>query len=497
MNVEAQKKIPVKQLHGSLVSEDRWDRCNMSATKGDVGAFVEEASANHPAFGLILPGDNSKPDALDAMAHQLLDDTMYNILHDLVMETYQEEKTARCNTAAIRLEQHAEATLKYDSNSADGALNIAAARAGIRTEIAWFDEEGYTTLDNPPEGNAEGRHAVHVNIMAAVEDTLCPNCHLPRLPYANQSDGSRNLQPGVEYCEKHVFVDNRPLDVYNQRFQADIKGPGKGNGKKKSASAKEVTPSGSQDSPNGSPPATETKEKVVQFAHVKCPAKGCVKSFQIQRMGAHLAREHGTGGRAAHREARERIQNTNGYGSSASRNTTPVPTNGTKGRSSPSKRDIDEFDSEESPQKQKKAKTVSKNLKAAPLNRNPSQISNSNLSHVRTQSSSGNDSGSEYDESKKKTSKKIATISKPMKSKPVKDPMKNGDATYPEKETKKKATKTPATTSNSKKARATTPPESKTKVKSEVNGHGKKSKDQNGARPKGESDSSQTMSSPN
>lgn len=67
MNVEEQKKIPVKQLHGSLVSEDRWDRCNMSATKEDAEAFVEEASANHPAFGLVVPDDNSKPDALDAM----------------------------------------------------------------------------------------------------------------------------------------------------------------------------------------------------------------------------------------------------------------------------------------------------------------------------------------------------------------------------------------------------------------------------------------------
>lgn len=64
MNVEAQKKITVKELHGSLVS---WDRCNMSATKEDVEAFVEEASAEHPAFGLVLPGDNSKQDALGAM----------------------------------------------------------------------------------------------------------------------------------------------------------------------------------------------------------------------------------------------------------------------------------------------------------------------------------------------------------------------------------------------------------------------------------------------
>ncbi|CZR51657.1 uncharacterized protein PAC_01534 [Phialocephala subalpina] len=501
MNVEEQKKIPVKQLHGSLVSEDRWDRCNMSATKEDVEAFVEEASANHPAFGLVVPDDNSKPDALDAMAYQLLDDTMYNILHDLLMETYQEEKTVRCNTAAIRLEQHAETTLKYDSTSIDEPLNIAAARAGIRTDVAWFDEEGYTTLDNPPKGNPEGKLAVHVNIMAAVEDALCPNCHLPRHPYPNQSSGSRNPEPGTQYCQKHIFLDNRPHDVYNQRFAADIKGPGKGNGKKKSGPAKESTPNGSQDSPTASPPASETQEKAVLYPSVKCPAIGCTKSALIQRMGAHLATYHTNSGRAAHREARERMQNTNGYGSSGSRNTTPAPTNGNKGRSSPSKRDLDDFDSEESPQKPKKPKTVTKNLKAAPLSKNPSQISNSNLNQVQTQSTDGEDSGSDYGSTKPKDpKKKTATATKPSKSKPVKDPVKNGDSTYTEKDTKKKATKTPAATSTSKKARPVTPPESKTKVRSEVNGHVKKPKDpkdQNGPGPKGESDSSQTMSSSN
>ncbi|KAE8450233.1 hypothetical protein EG329_006660 [Mollisiaceae sp. DMI_Dod_QoI] len=463
----------------------------MSSTKEDVEASVDEASANHPEHGLILPGNNQKPDALDEMAFNVLNDNLYNIVHDLLMTTYREEKTARCNTAAILLEQKAQAAHEHDpnpTNPSNDPPNLEASRAHVQTDTAYFDKEGNTSLHDK------------VDIMQSVAEVYCPDCRLPRFPYPTEGEGRRTPAVGVQYCKKRVFVKNWPADVYNQRYAADKKGPGKGNGKKKAGPTKEVTPSGSQDSPTTSPPANDVQDKPIPLPSVKCPAKGCTKHLPVSRVGAHLARDHGSGRRAANRDALERIQNNSGYASSGSRNATPAPVNGSKGRSSPNKRDLDDLDSEESPQKPKKAKAVTKKLKAPSMSKTSSQLSSSNLNHVETQISDDDyeDDGDDHRDGDFGTisvdaKKKKKAAPKVTKSKPVKDPVKNGDGSWLEKEKKKKATKTPAAAS--KKPRPVTPPDSKANIKNEVNGHGEKPKGQNGTR--GESDSSQTLSSPN
>lgn len=394
---------------------------------------------------------------------------------------------ARCNTAAMLLEQKAQEDLSHDSTTTNENLNVKTFEAKVTTEFVRFDEDGNTSLI---------QEGAFPHIMDAIKVAHCPDCHLPRFPYPTVGEGSRVPEPGVEYCKKHVFVKNKPADIYNQRYAADKKGPGRGNGKKKGL---EAALNGSQDSPTTSPPANEVQEKLVQYPSVKCPIKGCPKHNPICRIGYHLSKDHGnkTGRRAANRDALQKMQNDNANGntSSGSRKSTPTPANGSRGRSSPTKRDLDEIDSDESPQKPKKAK--SKKLQPPSMSKTSSQLSSSNLNQVETQLSddefiddSDDHRDGDFGSISVETKKKKKAAPKATKSKAAKAPMKNGDAILPEKSQKKKATKT--TSTGSKKPRAPTPSDAKAKIKSEANGHSKK---QTGLR--GDSESSQTLSSPN
>ncbi|KUJ23380.1 uncharacterized protein LY89DRAFT_728133 [Mollisia scopiformis] len=463
----------------------------MSPTKEKFEASVEsqmdEAAANHPEHGLVLPGNEQKPGPLDAMAYNVVDDSLYNVLHDLLMSTYREEKIARCNTAAILLEEKAQKALDPESSSTLDSLNIQAGQAKIKTETAYFDVDGNTSL-------LQDEHVPFPPVLEAVPIVYCLNCRLPRFPYPTEGVGSREPDAETVYCKKHVYVKNHPADIYNQRYTIDQKGPGRGNGRKKDK-AQELTPNGSQDSPAPSPPSNNQNQQV-PLNHSKCPLN-CGRHIAIKKMGWHLQREHANGSRTSSKAAMEKIQKTNGYTSSRSRNSTPAPANGSKGRTSPNKRDLDDFDSDESPQKPKKARNGATKPKVPSTSKTSSQISNSNLNHVETHASDDEyDDGDDrrdgdFGSTAAKAKRKDKTAAKPTKSKVTKDTMKNGNASKLEKKPKKTGGKTPAPAS--KKPRPVTPPDSKATVKPEVNGQEKKEH----SGPRGSSESSQTLSSPN
>lgn len=367
----------------------------------------------------------------------------------------------------MSLEQKAQRELDHDPSTTNENLNLKAFEAGIKTELVRFDEDGNTTLiqdgEFPP-------------ILEAVKVAHCPDCHLPRFPYPSIGEGSRVPDPGVEYCKKHVFISNKPADVYNQRYDKDVRA-GKGKPKMKNEG-----------------------EKLVPDKPVKCPIPGCPKTEKITRMGHHLSFDHGnrSGRRAAGKDAMEKIKNNaNGNTSSGSRKSTPTTTATPNGRSSPNKRELDEMESDESPQQTKKSKQDSFAKKPPlPKSQNSSQHS-SNLNQVETQISDDDfaddgddhrdgDFGSSFGDPKKR--KKSPPKAKPVKlksSKPLQPKAKVPAA-------KKPAAKT--TASGAKKARSATPSEFKPKTKPEVNGNGKP---KSGHGPRDSSESSQTMSSPN
>jgi hypothetical protein len=311
---------------------------------------------------------------LSQQAHAVLDDILYNIIHDLVLNTHREEKMARASAAAIIVEQMVE-----DAAAAplDETLDAGADPEIVKTEAAVYKHGEVTLTGNP---------------LKQIHEIRCPKCGLPRLLHPTDGNGAKKPEPGIEYCKKRPFIDKPFHDIYGQTFVPE--GPGRGKKKKdminplKAQSTKESTPGGSQDSPGISPPPSEGPAKPIPFPHAKC--HNCNTFLPIKRMNNHMVKCIGGGGRDSSRTALLKIQNGNGNGSQSgttppgSRNGTPAPGGANvKGKSSPNKREAgDDFDSDSTPHKKKKLlkKTAATKLKAPKMGKSASQISSSNLS---------------------------------------------------------------------------------------------------------------------
>ncbi len=285
-----------------------------------------------------------------------------NILWDICLQAHRSEKIARASSAAIMVEQKAAQLEASKSEEPVGSTTEAEKKSQVvRTEAA-FKENGevFLTIDNP---------------LKTVKEIRCPKCHLPRLLYPTDGIGARKPEPGVEYCKNKPFIDKPYFDIYGQTFVPE--GPGRGKKKKdminplkQAQAAKEGTPSGSQDSPGGSPPAGEGPVKPIPFPHAKC--HNCNNFLPIKRMNNHMAKCIGGNGRESSRNALTKIQNgngngTNGHTPSTSRKSTPVPSSQPNSRTSPNKRDAAEDLDSDTPQKKKKV--LSKKLKTHKLGR--------------------------------------------------------------------------------------------------------------------------------
>lgn len=299
---------------------------------------------------------------------------------------------ARASTAATLVEQKA---IQDAPISDDPSVSTTRPPIRVETDTATYDNGEVYLKGNP---------------MKTTTEIICPKCHLPRLLYPTDGHGARKPEPGVEYCKKRPYIDKPYHDIYGQTFQ--MEGPGRGKKKKDMInpllqSAKEGTPSGSQDSPNPSPPPGEGPPKPISFPHAKC--HHCNTFLPIKRMNNHMIKCIGGGGRDSSRQALLKIQNNgtsssqNGTTPPGSRNGTPIPSNNPPSRS-PNKRDAtDDLDSEDSPAKKKKPSTTTKKTAAAKLMKAPkmarssSQMSSSNLSFEQ-KPGSDNDDDDEDDE---------------------------------------------------------------------------------------------------
>lgn len=170
----------------------------------------------------------------------------------------------------------------------------------------------------------------------------------------------------MEYCKKRPFIEKPYHDIYGQTFVPD--GPGRGKKKKDQIDPlKNLTPNGSQD--GESPPSGEGPAKPIAFPHAKC--HNCNTFLPIKRMNNHMVKCIGGGGRDSSRTALQRIQNGNNANGSqngstpppGSRSGTPAPSQSSKDkpRNSPNKREADdEFDDESSPHKKPKKSLIKK-----------------------------------------------------------------------------------------------------------------------------------------
>ncbi|KJR85473.1 transcriptional activator [Sporothrix schenckii 1099-18] len=266
---------------------------------------------------------------MDKLASAILDDLLYNVIHDLIMKTHRDEKQARAATAAIRVE-----TLAAEAaQDLAGATGESKSEGHHETDAALY-ESGQVTLKANP--------------LKTTTDILCPRCHLPRLLYPTDGRGAHKPDPNVTYCKKHPYIDKPGCDIYGQMWVA----PGPGRGKKKKDFDKKVSAAihaattgfdgddGKPGSANGT--GEQRPPNVLSFPSATCSK--CKRCILVSRLNNHMGSCIGNSGRNASRAAAAKISNG---GNGATDNTPPSSQKGTpmpSSQGSPRKRDADDFD---------------------------------------------------------------------------------------------------------------------------------------------------------
>ncbi|KFH47037.1 hypothetical protein ACRE_021680 [Hapsidospora chrysogenum ATCC 11550] len=271
--------------------------------------------------GVIRAGDDDS--GLDKLAHSVLDDLLYNIISDLVMQTHREEKIAKAKTAAIRVEKLAAEASEMPTPDAKPDVRI-------ETDAAIYDDGKVYLKGNP---------------LKTTKEILCPKCHLPRLLHPTDGKGAKKPDPTILYCKKHPYIDKPGCDIYGQSWV----GPGPGRGKKKKDMEKKDgtdTPA----TPEQRPP------NVLSFPSATCSK--CKRCILVTRLNNHMGSCIGNSGRNASRAAAQKLN-----GSSSQNDPTPpssqkaTPAPGSRA-GSPRKRDASEDageeESENGPPKKKK-----------------------------------------------------------------------------------------------------------------------------------------------
>ncbi|KAI0124723.1 transcriptional activator [Xylariales sp. AK1849] len=285
--------------------------------------------SNTGKAGVIKAVDDTG--SMDKVAHSVLDDLLYNIVHDLLIKVHRDEKIARASTAAIRVE-------KLASDASDSSLTDSRPDVKVETDAAIYDEGKVLLKGNP---------------LATTKDIVCPSCHLPRLLYPTDGKGAKKPDPSIIYCKKHPYIEKPGYDIYGQTWVAQ--GPGRGKKKKDMEKKPETT---SQDTPGGTPGPEELKggassrpPNVLSFPSATCSK--CKRCILVTRLNNHMGSCIGNSGRHASRAAAQKISNgSNGaHNGSQGDNTPPNSQKGTplpgSRANSPKKRDGDEMDDDD------------------------------------------------------------------------------------------------------------------------------------------------------
>ncbi|KAI6778920.1 uncharacterized protein J7T54_003856 [Emericellopsis cladophorae] len=262
--------------------------------------------------GIIRASDDDG--SMTKLSAAVLDDLLYNIISDLVLQTHREEKIAKANTAAIRVEKLAS---EASESGADSAPDVR-----IETDAAIFDDGKVYLKGNP---------------LKTTKEILCPKCHLPRLFHPTDGKGARKPDPTILYCKKHPYIDKPNCDIYGQMWQ----GPGPGRGKKK------------KDMEKKEESAADRPANVLSFPSATCSK--CKRCILVTRLNNHMGSCIGNSGRNASRAAAQKMGNGNSGEPTppSSQKVTPAP--GSRA-TSPRKRDASEEGEDESESSHKKKK---------------------------------------------------------------------------------------------------------------------------------------------
>ncbi|KAA8643458.1 hypothetical protein EYZ11_001416 [Aspergillus tanneri] len=253
----------------------------------------------------------------------ILNNTFYNIIHDIVAKVHRDEKVARMRSAVVVTRQKAEdeATRRREEsgNKATNPLNSGDP-----------DCEEFKDLRVETEGAMfeDGKVFLKGNPLHTTKEIICPECRLPRLLYPVTGVGARPPpDPYREYCQKQPVINKLGYDVHGNPFATD-----KLNPKKKKQTTTSNTPASSPPTtPDGS--FKQNAPEKVSFPTVKCP--NCPRYFVVTRVAQHLDRCLGLSGRQINR------------------NKTPMENGNNTPTSAPPKRPLDEDTPSAIPKKKK------------------------------------------------------------------------------------------------------------------------------------------------
>ncbi|KAL4956232.1 hypothetical protein BDW69DRAFT_91351 [Aspergillus filifer] len=235
------------------------------------------------------------PGTVAKLTYDILNDTFYNIIHDIVAKVHREEKVARMRSAVVVARQKAEEEAARRREEA-GTKPAVAPKPG--------DQDTEDLKDIRIETDAAvfegGKVYLKGNPLQTTKEIICPDCRLPRLLYPTTGIGARPPpDPYKEYCQKQPMISKPGHDVHGNPFATD-----KLNPKKKKQTNTSNTPASSPPTTPDSSFKQAAPEKV-SFPTVKCP--NCPRYFVVTRVAQHLDRCLGISGRQVNRNKTPQI----------------------------------------------------------------------------------------------------------------------------------------------------------------------------------------------
>lgn len=216
-------------------------------------------------------------------AYDILNDTFYNIIHDVVAKVHRDEKVARMRSAVVISRQKAEdeaAKIREEAgNKGAGSVKVYGPEAEGQSLNEVRVETDGAVFEN-------GKAHLRGNPMQTTKDIICPECRLPRLLYPVTGVGARAIpDQNREYCSQQPLIRKPGHDVHGNLFATD-----KVNSKKKNKN----------NTPTSSPPADgQAAPEAPGFPTTKC--LNCPRYFNVNRVQQHMDRCMGYSGRNATR----------------------------------------------------------------------------------------------------------------------------------------------------------------------------------------------------
>ncbi|TID16113.1 putative transcriptional activator protein [Venturia nashicola] len=289
---------------------------------------------------------------------EILEDCLYNIIHDIVLDVHRTEKRLRMTSVAVQAEKLA--LQASGQPPTPTTSNPTPTKPGLPPAQA-----PQIKIDVPGGYYENGRVYLKGNPLKQIKDIYCPHCKLPRLLFPIKGAGAKlpdDPNPNRQYCTLHPFISLPGHDIYGNPFPIDQTNKTKREReqiKKQEKAERDNTPGSQGTNDDGMTVDTFAKRLLAggkPASYVPwhtCPQ--CKRSLLITKFAQHLEKCLGIGGRTARNTAAARLSGMNGSANGSvqgSRVGTPTPSQGNGNGNG--KKENDEEEDEGPPKKKSK-----------------------------------------------------------------------------------------------------------------------------------------------